>query len=74
MTRLCPAIWISPTGGWKRLEIGFSVEIEIAAVDENVVDITEQAAAGAAHQLAEKVRLRDRRMPVAQIARRVFDE
>jgi hypothetical protein len=40
--------------GWKRLEIGFGIEAEIAATDENVVNITEQAAARAAHQLPRK--------------------
>src|SRR5216683_1328910 len=41
---------------------------------EDVVDVAEDAAAGARHHGGEKLPFRNRRMAVAQIARRVLDE
>ncbi len=56
------------------LEIGDRVEPEIPRADMDVVDVAQDAAAGSAGDFGDELRLGDRRMPIAEIGRRVLDQ
>src|SRR5579875_1414436 len=59
---------------WQRCEIGARIPAVIAGADVDVVDVAQDAAAGAGGHRGEKFPFRDRRMPPAQIGGRVLDQ
>src|SRR5712692_7271081 len=65
---------LADRGGRQRGKIGRRVPAVIAGADEDVVDVAQNAAAGALGDPCEQLPLRNRRMPELQVGGRVLDQ
>src|SRR5216684_7476131 len=65
---------LADRGGRQRGKIGRRVPAVIPAADDDVVDVAQNAAAGALGEPGEEFPLRNRRMPELQVGGRVLDQ
>src|SRR6266567_2909171 len=72
--RMSGEVNFADEGIGERFAIGVGVQIEIGAAYEDVVDVEQDAAAGAARELGEKIGLANRGMAEMQITRRILHQ